>query len=44
MRKLAVLMAGAVGLARVANDTALSDEILRAARGFMSELAKDGGT
>jgi TetR/AcrR family transcriptional repressor of nem operon len=34
------LMAGAVGLARVANDEALSDEILEVARGFMRELAK----
>ncbi|HEY0125148.1 MAG TPA: TetR/AcrR family transcriptional regulator [Rhizobium sp.] len=38
------LMAGAVGLARVTNDEALSDEILEAARSFMKELAKGDGT
>lgn len=37
------LMAGAVGLARVAKDEALSDEILDAARRFMGELARGDG-
>jgi TetR/AcrR family transcriptional repressor of nem operon len=37
------LMTGAVGLARVANDEGLSNEILEAARGFVKELAKDEG-
>ncbi|TCL67217.1 TetR/AcrR family transcriptional regulator [Rhizobium sp. BK251] len=34
------LMTGAVGLARVADDEALSDEILQTARDFVIELAK----
>lgn len=38
------LMAGAVGLARVANDEVLSDEILDAARSFIRELAKGDST
>jgi len=37
------LMAGAVGLARVANDEALSEEILEAARRFMRRLARGDG-
>ncbi|AYG58947.1 TetR/AcrR family transcriptional regulator [Rhizobium jaguaris] len=37
------VMIGAVGLARVANDEELSNEILDAAKHFVKDLAKDSG-